>query len=484
MKSLASRLFPRKAQKRGGRSASVRPRLEVLEDRVVPALTYHSGPVLSAVQVQALYLGSGWSSAAISTSQFDGFLNTTVSGTTTNPAPYLAMLNKAGFTGVTGAGSVLKSATDGVTPVPTGPTDLLDSQIQTDLQRDVQNGLLTTPTKNTTLYFVFVQPGTVVDFGNGRNQRQHLPGLPLLVHLQRRQGPLRRRPLPRQRRQRPGPVAELLRQHDRGGEPRTGRVHHRPERQRLVRPLRQRDRRHRQRVHRLPQRLRRPARVGHSRVAVRLPRHDPRGRHGQPPNHLRRRGRHPDRERHVAVANPTAATGHAEASTSQVVSISTQGVDDFGQPMVDVRVQRRLRLRVPRLPGRQRDAGGQPRILPLDRRSAPTSSRPRPARASPTSCSPTAASASTSIRITPHTTTAMASTPRPKRRHRLQRLLHRRRRPGPAGRQRRRIRQGRKTLRMGRRDRPVYSFQHKNNLKGLRPLRPPPRTCRRPRSPC
>ena len=36
----------------------------------------------------------------------------------------------------------------------------------------------------------------------------------------------------------------------------------------------------------------------------------------------------------VAVANPTAATGHAD--TSGIRSISTAGIDDFGQPMFDV----------------------------------------------------------------------------------------------------------------------------------------------------
>src|SRR5438270_2459261 len=113
---MRSRLFRfgyRKSQKSKTRSvASAQPQLELLEDRVVPALVNHGGPILASVQAQALYLGSGWSTASIRTSRFDSFLSTTVSGTTTNPAPYLALLNKAGFTGVNGSGSASTGAVD------------------------------------------------------------------------------------------------------------------------------------------------------------------------------------------------------------------------------------------------------------------------------------------------------------------------------------------------------------------------------------
>src|SRR5437588_7163016 len=80
---------------------SARPQLEVLEDRVMPALINHGGPILASVQAQAVYLGTGWDS--VPPAPFDDFLTATVNSTST----YLAMLNKAGFTGVTGAGSTL-----------------------------------------------------------------------------------------------------------------------------------------------------------------------------------------------------------------------------------------------------------------------------------------------------------------------------------------------------------------------------------------
>jgi hypothetical protein len=157
--------FSHKACKRQIRPAtSVRPRLEALEDRLTPSLSYHGGAILASVQTQALYLGAGWSSSTIPSSQFDAFLSKTVSGTASAPAPYLAMLHNGGFTGVTGAGGATTGATDDASLSGT----ILDSQIQTDLQADIANKLVQAPTANT-LYVVFVQPGTVVSFGNGQD---------------------------------------------------------------------------------------------------------------------------------------------------------------------------------------------------------------------------------------------------------------------------------------------------------------------------
>src|SRR4051794_35576569 len=93
------------------RPLTARPRLEVLEDRVVPALVNHGGAVLGAVQAQAVYLGN-WSAAPIPPGGFDAFLAATVNGTAAAPAAYLAMLANAGFTGVTGAGSSVAGALD------------------------------------------------------------------------------------------------------------------------------------------------------------------------------------------------------------------------------------------------------------------------------------------------------------------------------------------------------------------------------------
>jgi hypothetical protein len=138
---------------------SARPQLEVLEDRVTPALINHGGPVLASIQAQAVYLGSGWNGAT----PFDGFLNTTVNGTSAAPSPYLAMLKNAAFTGVTGAGSTLADVND---PVSLSGT-VTDAGIQTELQNQIKSGALQPNTNS--LYFVFVQPNVVVSFGNGQD---------------------------------------------------------------------------------------------------------------------------------------------------------------------------------------------------------------------------------------------------------------------------------------------------------------------------
>ena len=60
----------RKAQQCHKRPAA-RPRLEALEDRLVPALLNHGGGVLASIQAQGIYLGSGWSASPIAPTQFD-----------------------------------------------------------------------------------------------------------------------------------------------------------------------------------------------------------------------------------------------------------------------------------------------------------------------------------------------------------------------------------------------------------------------------
>jgi hypothetical protein len=143
--------------------------LETLEDRVVPSLVNHGGAILPSIQAQALYLGSNWATSPIPASTFDGFLATTVDGTTSAPAPYLAMLKNAGFNGVTGAGSSLAGVTDNSTIAGT----ITDAQIEADLAADISNTSGNTPGVEqpgaNTLYFVFVQPGTVVSLGNGQD---------------------------------------------------------------------------------------------------------------------------------------------------------------------------------------------------------------------------------------------------------------------------------------------------------------------------
>jgi hypothetical protein len=144
--------------------------VELLEDRLTPTLTNHGGAILANVQVQALYLGSDWNSNSVLNSQtavFDQFLSKTVSGS------YMTMLRNAGFTGpggsIVGTGTSSAGAIDGVSiPITDlnnyANTVLLDSQIHTYLQSAISNHLVQQPNANT-LYDVFVQDNVIVDFG-------------------------------------------------------------------------------------------------------------------------------------------------------------------------------------------------------------------------------------------------------------------------------------------------------------------------------
>src|SRR5947208_13100672 len=74
--------------------SSTRPVMEELEQRLTPTVTYHGGPVLPHVEVQAIYYGSDWSgnsSLYQMTGQIEGYLNYMVN------SPYMDMLTNAGY---------------------------------------------------------------------------------------------------------------------------------------------------------------------------------------------------------------------------------------------------------------------------------------------------------------------------------------------------------------------------------------------------
>lgn len=165
-----------------------RPRLEVLEDRVVPALFYHGGPIIPNVQAQAVFLGSNWNQSQNLTqaASFDTFLQS-VTGTSTTSSTFLNTLGAAGFTGsngTVGSGNTLADVIDPVTIPVTNlqgynnnnplasanytKTVLFDSQIQTDLETEINAGSVQKPGADS-LYVVFVEPNVVVDQGNGAN---------------------------------------------------------------------------------------------------------------------------------------------------------------------------------------------------------------------------------------------------------------------------------------------------------------------------
>jgi hypothetical protein len=125
-----------------------RPAVEQLEDRRVPTVTYHGGAVLRNVGVEALFLGSDWSSdpalagQAVQLGSFFQYL--------TNSS-FMDALGSAGYR--VGRGSYLDGPVD---PVPLSGA-ASDAAIQGTLSASISDGLLQAPDANR-LYVVFVAP--------------------------------------------------------------------------------------------------------------------------------------------------------------------------------------------------------------------------------------------------------------------------------------------------------------------------------------
>jgi hypothetical protein len=145
------------------RVSPVRPRLEALEDRRVPTVTFFGGNVLPQVQAQALYLGNEFSSAPANTetATLDAFLKDITGG------PYMQALSRAGYN--VGPGSAVAGAVDNV-PLTAGSL-IPDSLIRSRLQADINSGLLQAPNANT-LYVVYVEPDVAVNLGAGQGTTQ------------------------------------------------------------------------------------------------------------------------------------------------------------------------------------------------------------------------------------------------------------------------------------------------------------------------
>jgi hypothetical protein len=135
-----------------------RPTLEALEERTVPTVVYNGGPLLPAVEVQALYYGSDWATSTYQpqTTQTDNFLSFIVNSS------YMDMLTNAGYNvgrgsedpGAIVATSLNKSKT------------LSDSTIRNVIQAQIDNGTLKNPDSNR-LYIMYVEDGVVVRQGLG-----------------------------------------------------------------------------------------------------------------------------------------------------------------------------------------------------------------------------------------------------------------------------------------------------------------------------
>jgi hypothetical protein len=165
MKNWFTRLLGQRSSvaARSRRPGPVRPRVEALEDRQVPTVSFFGGNLLTHVQAQALYLGNEFASGPASTqpATLDAFLKDLTGG------PYLQALTRAGF-GVE-AGSAVAGAVDN-TALTAGST-ITDAFIRARLQADVSSGLLQAPGANT-LYVVYVEPDVAVDLGFGQGTTQ------------------------------------------------------------------------------------------------------------------------------------------------------------------------------------------------------------------------------------------------------------------------------------------------------------------------
>jgi hypothetical protein len=150
------------------RRAAPRARLAVehLEDRWVPAVTFHGGAVLPNVEVQGLYYGSDWwtnSGYYNQTGYLEGFLNNVVHSS------YMDMLNKAGY-GV-GRGSFDQGWVDGTNLNKS--QYLSDGQIQGALVANINAGHLKAPDGNR-LYVVFVEDNVAVGNSSSNSQNNFL----------------------------------------------------------------------------------------------------------------------------------------------------------------------------------------------------------------------------------------------------------------------------------------------------------------------
>ena len=143
---------PRSACSSAGPGRRFRPSLEALEDRLVPTVTYHGGAVLANVGVEAVFLGSAWSSDPSLSAQA-GQLGTFLQFLTTSS--FMDMLGHAGY-GV-GRGGYLDGR---VEPSPLAGS-VSDAQIQGTLAASILDGSLGAPDANR-LYFVFAEPGVNV----------------------------------------------------------------------------------------------------------------------------------------------------------------------------------------------------------------------------------------------------------------------------------------------------------------------------------
>jgi hypothetical protein len=132
--------------------------LEALDDRALPAVTFHGGAVLPHVQVETVYLGQVWNDPnqlQPEARRLDNFFRDITN------SPYMDMLSEYGVGRgqFIGTRTLTNAVAEGVSA---------DWQIGWLLNSEISAWNLTAPNPNT-LYVVFTPPGHSITDGNGQN---------------------------------------------------------------------------------------------------------------------------------------------------------------------------------------------------------------------------------------------------------------------------------------------------------------------------
>jgi hypothetical protein len=126
-------------------------------------VTYHGGPVITHVKVQALYWGAGWKknpTQVAQSGQLESFLRFVVGSS------YMDQLTGAGYTDGQGAPIGRGSFTPGRLDLATLPAAVTDDRIQNELSAKIQDGTLADPDTQR-LYVVFVDKDVVINTSFG-----------------------------------------------------------------------------------------------------------------------------------------------------------------------------------------------------------------------------------------------------------------------------------------------------------------------------
>jgi hypothetical protein len=128
----------------------------------VAHLTHHGGPVLTAVQVQAIFWGAAWQQPAQSAliPQIEQFFTFILQSSLMDLMAEFSIPGQS-----IGHGQFIGSVT---TTTPALGNTVTNDQIQDAIQGWIQDGTVAQPNANT-LYFVYLPPGVVSILGNSRS---------------------------------------------------------------------------------------------------------------------------------------------------------------------------------------------------------------------------------------------------------------------------------------------------------------------------